>query len=307
MEGINIVPIAVIDIGTNSTRLLVAEVSPEGKIIPLLTDLNITRLGEGIKGGLLLPGPVSRTVEAIRDMQARAAKMSVSSFLATATSAVRDAANREWFLEEVYRKAGLAVRVLEGQQEAYLSYMGVAGGFSDLGQALIIDIGGGSTEFTWKKGDLHCRSVNAGAVRMTEGNHTDGEILQVMKDVLEEIRLGGAGKLIGVGGTVTTLAAMDLALESYDRSRVHGYALSRNTVENLKKKLVAAGPAGRKRIPGLQPERADIIVAGVRILLLLMDALEFDQIIVSEADLMYGLLYELKEAVDKNIGPQDQK
>lgn len=283
--------VAVIDIGTNSTRLLVADVQEPFSIVPLYADLRTTRLGQGIEGGMLLPGAVSRTVEAIADMQAQAMEKSASLVVAAATSAVRDAANRDWFLDEVFRKTNLRVRVLEGEEEACLSYLGVAAGLGgDADGALIVDIGGGSTEFAWiREGRMVCRSVNAGAVRMTEGGHDRGAIVETLRETTDEVNRDRPRGLIGVGGTVTTLAAMDMKLEVYSRDLVHGYVLDRASVLRLLEELISAGPEGRKRMPGLQPARADIIPAGVQILLEVMTSLGFDRIRVSEADLMYGL------------------
>lgn len=293
--------VAVIDIGTNSTRLLVARVSGEGGVEPLYTDLKTTRLGQGIQGGVLMPEAVDRTLEAVVDMQARAGEWSSPPPVVVATSAVRDAANRDWFIGEVRRRTGLSVQVLDGTREAYLGYLGVAAGFGggDLTSSVIIDIGGGSTEFTWRgKGGITCRSVNAGAVRMTEGGHDDREIAAVIRGVAEEIRRQAPRLLIGVGGTVTTLAAMDQGLRVYDRSLVHGYLLERQSVLRMLEELLAAGPEGRRKIPGLQPARADIIVAGVRILLAVMNGLGMDRIRVSEADLLYGAALKAVEPVE---------
>ncbi len=295
--------VAVIDIGTNSTRLLVADVNGRGEVAPLHTDLRTTRLGQGVGGGgALNPEAVFRTVKAIFDMQDQAREKSVSLFVAAATSAVRDAANREWFLDEVRRKTGLRVRVLNGHEEAFMSYSGVVAAFGeDAETAVVVDIGGGSTEFTWvRDGRVLCRSVDAGAVRMTGGGHSDQEIHEILRETMEEAKKAGPRKLIGVGGTVTTLAAMDMALEVYDRTRVHGYSLFLTAVVRLLEKLLQAGPEGRKRLAGLQPAREDIIVAGVRILTEVMKGLEFDRIMVSEADLLYGLALDAVKAVETN-------
>lgn len=301
--------IAVIDIGTNSTRLLVAEVSVSGRIIPLHWTLKTTRLGEGIEGGVLLDRPVARTVEALLKMKAESRENSAAQVVAVATSAVRDAGNRDWFIEEVYRKTGIIVRVLTGHQEAFYSYLGVAGEFGeDLESTVIVDIGGGSTEFTWKNDrGVMCRSVNCGAVRMTEGGHDDTRIIEIMREVLSGVSRENPGKLIGVGGTVTTLAAMDMGLRQYDRSLVHGYTLTGIKIGKLLDRLIKAGPEGRKRIPGLQPARADVIVAGVRILLLVMEFLRISHIRVSEADLMYGLAMEEAKSVETKNGNTNQK
>ncbi len=211
--------VAVIDIGTNSTRLLVADVQEPGIIVPVYTDLKTTRLGQGVGGKLLLPEAVSRAVEAITDMRAQAMGQSASVVVAAATSAVRDALNRDWFLDEVYHKTKLRVRVLEGEEEAYLSYLGVTAGFGgDAEGALIVDIGGGSTEFAWFRGGrVVCRSVNAGAVRITEGGHDREAICGILREAIDEVKRDRPREIIGVGGTVTTLAAMDMKLEVYSR------------------------------------------------------------------------------------------
>lgn len=293
----------IIDVGTNSTRLLVADVTDDGKITPLFTDLKTTRLGEGIEGGVLLPGAVSRTVEAVREMKEKALGHSASAVVATGTSAVRDASNNHIFLAEVFRQTGLSLRVLSGKEEAYYSYTGVISGFGALESAVITDIGGGSTEFTWKRRDeIICRSVKAGAVRMTEGGHGGADILRILQAVLDEVGKENIDILVGVGGTVTTLAAVDMVLEVYDPTLVQGYRLSLEGIYRIREKLEFAGPLGRKQIPGLQPARADIILAGVRILTLLMEYLGKKEIIVSEADIMYGLALETAKTVDKNIG-----
>lgn len=296
--------VAVIDIGTNSTRLLVAGVDGQGRVTPLHTDLKTTRLGQGIGSGMLQPGAVSRTLEAVLDMQSQAGEKQAQIVVAAATSAVRDAGNRDWFLEEVYRSTGIPVRVLEGTEEALLSYCGVSAGTGEeLDSAVIVDIGGGSTEFTWSRGGrINCRSLNVGAVRMTEGGHDDRAIRELLGETLDEVRQHRPQGLIGVGGTVTTLAAMDLQLEKYDRSLVHRHQLDLAAVRRLLERLVGAGPEGRKKMAGLQPARADIIVAGVRILLAVMEGLDFEHIWVSEADLMYGLALDAVKPVETKKG-----
>jgi exopolyphosphatase/guanosine-5'-triphosphate,3'-diphosphate pyrophosphatase len=301
--GMTLFRAGIIDVGTNSTRLLVADVTDAGKVVPVYTDLKTTRLGEGIQGGVLLPGPVSRTVEAVREMKEKALAHSASMVVAAGTSAVRDAANSHLFLAEVYRLTGLSLRVLSGREEAFYSYAGVTSGFGELESAVITDIGGGSTEFTWKKSDdIICRSVNAGAVRMTEGGQDDAGILAIMKDVLDQVREAGMERLFGVGGTVTTLAAVDMALEVYDPALVQGYRLALENVYKIRSALISAGPLGRKKIPGLQPARADIILAGVSILIVMMDYLGMGEITVSEADMLVGLALAVAKTVDKNIG-----
>lgn len=287
------VRIGVIDIGTNSVRLLIADVD-SSQVMSVYRGLSSTRLGQGIEGGLLLPEAVSRTIQAIADMQEICRKNQVEETVAIATSAVRDADNKEWFVERAYIEAGVRVRVLQGEEEAYYSFMGATAGFTDnLDGAVIVDIGGGSTELTWKQnGRIISRSVNAGAVRMTERGYDCRYIAEVLKPVLNEIIEKRPQQIIGTGGTITSLAAMDMKLEPYDWKKVHGYLLYTKKVEFLFNEILRLGHEDRKNMPGLHPDRADIIIAGINILKEIVNNLKFDFIRVSEADLMYALALE---------------
>ncbi len=291
--------VGIIDIGSNSVRLLVAEVN-KSKVTPIYQALDTTRLGQGIGSGRILNQAVNRTINALGDMQ-KICREKSAEVTAVATSAVRDAKNREWFLQEVLSNTGLEVRVLSGEEEAYYGYIGVSAGFSnEISNALIIDIGGGSTEFTWvHRGKLISRSVKVGAVRMTESNCDNLFIAKALKCVFEEVMENRPSRIIGIGGTVTTLAAMDMQLTTYDSNRVHGYIIETEKIQDLFEELVRAGSEGRKRMKGLQPARADIIVAGVRILMEIVKGLKFDFIQVSEADLLYGLALEVASCRNK--------
>lgn len=293
--------VAVIDVGSNSVRLLIAGVSAAGEVKPLKTGLITTRLGEGIGSGRLLPSAMGRTVEAIGEFKKTIDEWMVDKSLVTATSAVRDAGNRREFLEMVERGTGYRVKVLSGPEEAFFSYYGVIKGFSGLpGGAVVIDIGGGSTEFTWQENDrLLCCSTRVGAVRMTEGGHDDAEIKHILYPVLKKVGNSCSPAMVGVGGTITTLAAMDLKMETYDPSRVQGYRLELGRVEYWLDTLIRVGPGGRKKLPGLQAARADIIVAGVRIVLVIMRELRSNVLYVSEADILYGLASNEVCAVEK--------
>jgi exopolyphosphatase/guanosine-5'-triphosphate,3'-diphosphate pyrophosphatase len=286
--------VGIIDIGTNSVRLMIAKVEGN-RVEVVLSQLSSTRLGQGIGHRWLSLDAAERTLEAIVMMQRMCMDKSVKAIVAVATSAVRDADNKDWFLKLVYDKTGIKVRVLAGEEEAYYSFLGVSAGFElDLEDVLIIDIGGGSTEFTWKRdGKLVNRSVNAGAVRMTEGKHDGRAIKNILLEVLREVSDKKPKKIIGVGGTVTTLAAMDMVMERYDRERVHGYILKAVRILDLLQEVEEVAQTGfRKLMPGLQPARADIIVAGIKILLEVLKYLDYEYIQVSEADLMYGLAIE---------------
>ncbi|MBE3588474.1 MAG: Ppx/GppA family phosphatase [Thermoanaerobacteraceae bacterium] len=295
--------VAVIDIGTNSTRLLVAEVQGERVVKTLHTGLVTTRLGENIGGGRLLPRAMDRTLRTLQDYLEQIRSFKAERILAAATSAVRDAANREEFLVRA-GEMGLAVRVLSGEEEARLSYRGVRQGLDDdLQNMVVMDIGGGSTEFIWSRdGSIMARSVRVGAVRMTEGGHDDGEIRRLLEPVLLAVARARPQKLVGVGGTVTTMAAMAQKLRVYDPHRVHGYILTAPQVEEILALLRHTTLEERRRLPGLQPERADVITAGVRIARLVLQELGLSFLQVSENDIMYGLALEAARSVErKNV------
>jgi len=285
--------IAAIDIGTNSTRLLVAE-RCSGGLKAMETRLITTRLGEGMGSGVLLPGAMERTMEAVNSFYQIAQRLGAERVVAAATSAVRDASNRDEFLDGVRRKTGLRVRVLSGEEEAAMSYRGVLSGLTVVPRStVVVDVGGGSTEFIWNQGGrLRLASVNVGAVRMTEADLGEEEVAARLNPALVEVRRSQIKTLVGVGGTITTLAAIDQGLVQYDPDRVHGYCLSATNVSDILKMLKRMDVEERKQVPGLQPERADIIVAGVTIVKAIMDGLGQGQLLVSECDILYGLVLE---------------
>lgn len=286
--------VAAIDVGSNSTRLLVAEVSREGKVIPRERGLITTRLGQGIEKKYLQPGAVDRTLKAVDHFYQQARGLGAVSVVIAATSAVRDAVNRAEFVRRVKDALGLEVMVLSGREEAFYTYRGVLAGLESLsGREVLFDLGGGSTEFIWPSGaQVHLESVDVGAVRATEGAYTDAKINDLLIPALKKIRSAGVLGLVGVGGTVTNLAAMVQKLQVYDPARVHGYVLKLGQVVELLDLLKATPLPERKKIPGLQPERADIIEAGARIVKLIMQNLNMQSVTVSEADLLYGLVAE---------------
>jgi len=287
---------AAIDIGTNSTRLLVADVAG-GRVNVVKTGLLTTRLGQGINCGCLLPGAMARTADAVAGFFEEAFRMGVSRVAAAATSAVRDASNRDEFLALLKNRAGLEAKVLSGEEEARLSYRGALSGLGvDPLITAVADVGGGSTELVWREGGhLRFRSVNAGAVRMTASAAGEMEIAAVLSLVLEEARRGGIQNLAGVGGTATTCAAIDLGLHRYDSALTHGYILTLQRLTEILSLLSSLSLTERKKVPGLQPERADIIVAGVTILTQIVAGLGLDRLLVSEADILFGLVLEQVE------------
>lgn len=286
---------AAIDIGTNSVRLLIARLANRQLQAELRT-LRMCRLGEGMtRGNGLQPQAVARTLQALQEfnsiLQARRARL----LRAVATSAVREAANAGFFIDQALSETGIAVEVIAGEEEAYLSYTGACTALPGVSRGAVVDIGGGSTEFTWQPGAGQpdhpaSHSIPVGAVRLTEQPMLLPGILSRLKPALEELGKAEPGSLIGVGGTITSLAAIDQALAVYDPKRVHGYRLSRNAVERILFLLSAKTNGERQQVPGLQPERADIIVGGATILWAILGFLQAEQITVSEADILDGII-----------------
>lgn len=289
--------IAIVDIGTNSTRLLIAKV--EGTVKILKTSLITTRLGEGIGSQpILLKAAMERTMMALMQFKELIDQKKVDKVMVAATSAVRDASNRSEFLSAVKLLLGWDVWVLSGEEEAEMSYLGVVSGLNvSLRSPIVIDIGGGSTEFIWSTDiGLNFTSVRLGAVRMAESGIGLKEIKEMLKQLTTKICLNGPVNLIGVGGTLTTLTAVDLGLDEYNPEKVHGYVLRRQKIKDMLARFEGLTLEERKKVPGLQPQRADIIVAGTRIALAVLEELHTDEIIVSETDILYGLLYKAIES-----------
>ncbi|MCG0275809.1 MAG: Ppx/GppA family phosphatase [Thermosediminibacteraceae bacterium] len=297
---------AVIDLGSNSTRLLIAEIEGE-KIKPLFKDLITTRLGEGvIKNGLLSPKSMENTLSAVAEFKKKALSSDCERIIAFATSAVREARNGKDFLDLIERETGIEVRLLPGQEEAKLSFLGARESLGIQGQALVIDIGGGSTELALGKKEIELsESLPMGAVRWTgqflksdppkveeiDALRSEAEkLLCGFKKRFQEVKNPEGVTAIGVGGTFTTLSAICLKLREYHWSKVHGCVLQFESVEDITRKLCRLTANERKQIPGLAPERADIIAAGALIALEIMKVLELESVIVSEADLMEGIL-----------------
>ncbi len=295
---------AAIDIGTNSVRLLVADVE-DGRITPVLQRMEITRLGEGLsQSPVLIPQAIGRTVRAVREFAAEAEQMGVASLVVFGTSALREAHNRATLERDL---KPLRVRILTGEQEAELSFFGALAGLPDLtGRILVLDVGGGSTELTLGTRDrIEARtSLPLGAVRMTERFIRSDPAAEVELEALSRTvaqNLGPYRKTfsrpdvaVGVGGTATTLVAIDLALDPYDPTRVHGARLTRQKVASMARGLCAMPLALRRRLPGLQPERADIICAGAVLLASILRELEIPELVVSESDLLWGALLRLR-------------
>jgi exopolyphosphatase/guanosine-5'-triphosphate,3'-diphosphate pyrophosphatase len=295
---------AAIDIGTNSVRLLVADVT-EGRINPVLQRIEITRLGEGLaQSPLLAPQAIGRTVRAVRELVACAEQLGATSLVVIGTSALREAQNRAT-LERDLRP--LRIRVLTGEQEAELGFLGALAGLPEArGRILVIDVGGGSTELViGTREQIEARtSLPVGAVRMTETFIRSDPPAQVELEALARSvamilaphrrTFKAPDVAVGVGGTATTLVAVDRALDPYDPTQVHGARLTRSKIRAQARGLCAMPLALRRRLPGLQPERADIICAGAVILHAVLLELAISELVVSESDLLWGALLRLR-------------
>jgi exopolyphosphatase/guanosine-5'-triphosphate,3'-diphosphate pyrophosphatase len=289
----------VIDVGTNSTRLLVADVAG-GRVWPLERRSTVTRLGRGVDlSGLLASEAIEDVCGAIGGYLEMLRDLGAETLDAIATSAVRDAENGSAFIAELRERFALSARVLDGEEEARLTYLGATSESVPSEPTLVVDIGGGSTELVVGRGtDIAFHdSLQAGVVRHSErcissDPPTAVELEALATDVrgLIEDSLGGveAHRGIAVAGTPTSLAAVEMGLEPYDPSRVHGHVLALPSIQRMLSQLASLPLAERVEIPGLHPDRAPTIVAGVVILVETMRAFGLDQITVSEHDILYG-------------------
>lgn len=298
-------PAAAIDCGTNSTRLLIAR--PGG---PALERINrITRLGQGVDGARrLAPEAIGRTLAALRDYRQVMDRHSVGPVRMTATSAARDASNRDEFFDAAEAIVGVRPELLEGGEEGRLSF---AGATSELdpgcGPWLVVDIGGGSTELVVGPGPdggpVAVRSLDVGCVRLTErflaGDPPTGPSLAAARTftaglldgaVREEPAFLGGRTMVGLAGTVACLAAVDQGIDGYDRDRVHHYRLAADRVEEMLDRLAAMTAAERRRVAGVEAQRADVIVGGTVVLAEVLNRFGFDHCLTSEADILDGLV-----------------
>jgi exopolyphosphatase/guanosine-5'-triphosphate,3'-diphosphate pyrophosphatase len=294
--------VAAIDIGTNTTRLLIRD----GDRTLVRTEI-ITRLGEGVdRARRLQEAAISRTVKTLRDYRALLDTHRVERVRAVATSASRDATNAEEFLDAAEAAIGVRPEVISGAEEGRLAFTGATSWLpASEGPFCVIDIGGGSTEFiVGTKTVEGLMSVDVGSVRLTETQLKSDpprpeELTNALSivdahidDVLREIpQIEDARTLVGVAGTITTVAAIEIG--RYERERVHGFRLTREAAEDVFRTLATEPLADRVHNPGLDPARADVIVGGCCILVAILRRLHADHITVSEADLLDGIVAEM--------------
>ncbi|TVL88135.1 Ppx/GppA phosphatase family protein [Streptomyces sp. SAJ15] len=311
--------VAAIDCGTNSIRLLVADLDPAtGELVELDRRMRIVRLGQGVdRTGRLAPEALERTFEACREYAAVIKEHGAADRRFVATSASRDAENREDFVRGVREILGVEPEVITGDQEAEFSFTGAtrelagADGFEK--PYLVVDIGGGSTEFVVGADHVRAaRSVDIGCVRMTERHLVvDGrvedrptpdqieairaDITAALDQVAETVPLDEARTLVGLAGSVTTVAAIALGLSAYDSAAIHHSRITLDQAREVTGRLVEATHAERAAIPVIHPGRVDVIAAGALVLLTIMERIGAREVVVSEHDILDGIAWSVAE------------
>ena len=294
-----------IDIGTNTILMLIADIDPSGELRMVRDEHVIARLGKGVDSNrMILPETFDRVLGYLREYKRIHEEFHSEQIIACGTSALRDAANGREFIDHIRKHLGFGIAVLSGDEEADLTYLGGVSEFlgSGTGQDFaVVDIGGGSTEFTSGRGaSITSRlSLDIGSVRLTERilktSPPDAAGLRDAQDYAREHlrelpRLSPHVHCIGVAGTLTTLAAIDLQLGAYDRKRVSGHVLTIETIRSIFNRLKRKRLDEIKAIPQILPLRADIILAGILILLERMKKIGTDRITASDRGLRYGIL-----------------
>ncbi len=309
--------LASIDIGTNSTRLLITDYD-RAKFTTLERKMEITRLGKNlVPGGKILKQSASRTLKVLSGYKRLMEEHSAKRYKAVGTNAVRKASNRDWFISYIYRHSGIKIDVISGKEEARLSFRGAVRcmdvkpsslNTETQGSILVVDVGGGSSEFILGDGDCNLKlveSIDMGCVSLTEKflgssipdapslNRLHQYISDRLKETIGRINQHRSLSVIGVAGTITTLAAIDLKLKTYDSEKIHRHILSPGRIESLYKNLCSLSLKERKKVTGLEPGRADIIIGGAAIFLTVLIMLGGKGIMASERDILDGIIYSM--------------
>ncbi|HSF62721.1 MAG TPA: hypothetical protein VLA69_13570 [Gaiellaceae bacterium] len=296
---------AVVDIGTNSVKLLLGERAADGRWQTIVDRAEITRLGEGLsQTGGLAAAAVERTIEAIAAMVDEAWRNGAEAIAAVGTAGLRSASNSAAFVDGVHARSGLRVEVISGEEEGRLSYLGATTGLGlGTGSLVVFETGGGSSQFTFGRADLveERFSVDVGAVRYTEAYGLGGAVeMQVLEAALEAIasdleRLDGRpvpDELVAIGGAATNLAAVEHGLATYDPDVVQGTVLDRVEIDRQIELYRTRTSEERREVVGLQPQRADIILAGACIVRTVLEKLGRESLIVSDRGLRHGVLVD---------------
>jgi exopolyphosphatase/guanosine-5'-triphosphate,3'-diphosphate pyrophosphatase len=314
--------LASLDLGTNTFRLLIAEVTDNDTLVPIVIKRAITRLGEGLyKNETIQPHAIKRSLEVVKQFSKIIDQHKAEKVFAVSTSVTREAKNGKEFIAQVYKQTGIPVKILTGFEEAQLTLKGVFSVVDKITQkSLVFDIGGGSTEFilTEDTDPIKITSIPLGVVHLAENLITSdppvsSELLNLRNNIKESLQmldfknLYGSNisplpasiqcSLIGTAGTVTTLAAIEQQMERYDPLKINNYNLSRETIENIYHYLSCSSLAERRTIPGLEEGRETVIVPGAAIVLEIMDYFSFNQITVSDSGLLEGILLDAQTTI----------
>jgi exopolyphosphatase/guanosine-5'-triphosphate,3'-diphosphate pyrophosphatase len=296
---------AVIDVGTNSVKFHVVERRPDGSWVTLVDRAEVTRLGEGIaETGDMAPAAIDRTVRAIAAMATEAQSYRTTSLVAVGTMGMRNAGNSDDLIGRVRKDSGVTIEVIPGEEEARLAYLAAVAGLGAAdGRRVVFDTGGGSTQFTIGDGHtVHEQfSVNVGAVRLTDEFGLGGPVTREQLDEALATIAGEFGRLdgvpspdalIGMGGAITNMTAVMLGLSPYDPEVVQGAVLGRAAIDRQIELYRAHDAEQRREIVGLQPQRADVILAGACVVRTVLDKLGMDALTVSDRGLRHGVLIE---------------
>ena len=305
--------LAGVDIGTLTCRLLIADLPPGGRLEAVRSERRILRLGEGVdQTKQLSVGAMDRVLQCLREWRELIDASHVDAEAAVATSAVRDAENRDGFLDRVKREVGFQVELISGEEEARRTMLGISSGLPPgVTDVLALDIGGGSTEFILDRLGQKpvVRSIEIGVVRLCERllHHdppTDEEVSQAREWVARETRAAVAGMgnyltatFVGTAGTITSLAAMAQKLPSYEPARIHNYPLPLDTIQELEQTLLSRKKTDRAGLPGLEKGREEVIAAGAIIIRTIMETLGMPNVLVSDLGLREGVLIDLAKRI----------
>jgi exopolyphosphatase/guanosine-5'-triphosphate,3'-diphosphate pyrophosphatase len=307
--------LAGVDIGTLTCRLLIADVSTDGRLTELRSERRILRLGEGVdQTKQLSVEAMDRVIQCLREWQELIDAVHVDATAAVSTSAVRDATNRDEFLDRVKHEAGFEVELISGEEEARRTLLGIRSGLPySVTDVLALDIGGGSTEFILDRPGHQAlvRSIDIGVVRLCERflHHdppTDDEVRQVREWVARETKAAVAdmgnyetATFVGTAGTITSLVAMAQKLPTYEPARIHNYRLQLDTIQELEQTLLSRRRADRIGLPGLEQGREEVIAAGAIMIRTIMETLGTSSVLVSDMGLREGVLISLLENLQR--------
>ncbi len=308
-DSVRMLRLAGVDIGTLTCRLLIADLSPEGKLTEVRSERRILRLGEGVdQAKQLSMAAMDRVIQCLKEWRGLIEEAQVDGVTAVATSAVRDARNRDEFLDRVKREVGFEVELISGEEEARRTLLGIRSGLPNgVTDLLALDIGGGSTEFILDRPGQKpvVRSIDIGVVRLCErllrqDPPTVDEAQQARAWVARETKAAVAGMdgyrtatFVGTAGTITSLAAMAQKLPTYEPARIHNYQLQLSTIQELEQTFLSRKKSDRAGLPGLEKGREEVIAAGAIIIRTIMETLGISAVLVSDLGLREGVLLDL--------------